>query len=46
MDEYKQITLRIKLNQYEEIKQLADKEFRSLNQQIEYMLTKFLEIKK
>ena len=46
MDEYKQITLRIKLNQYEEIKQLADKEFRSLNQHIEYMLTKFLEIKK
>ncbi len=46
MDEIRQVTLRINMNLYEEIKKLAESEYRTVNQQIEYMLNKFLEIKR
>ena len=46
MDDIKQITLRIDMNLYEEIKKLSDSECRTVSQQIEYMIRKFLEIKR
>ena len=46
MDNVKQITLRIEMNLYEEIKKLSEVECRTVSQQVEYMLKKFMEIKK
>lgn len=46
MDETKQITLRLKMNIYEEVKNLAESENRNINQQIEYIIKKYLEIRK
>ena len=46
MNELKQITLRIDVDLYEEIKTLAESECRNINQQIEYMIKKYLDIKR
>lgn len=46
MDEIKQITLRLKMNLYEEVKNLADSESRNINQQIEYIIKKYLDMRK
>lgn len=46
MDEIKQITLRLKMNLYEEIKALADSESRNINQQIEYIIKKYLDMRR
>ncbi|MEZ3477732.1 MAG: hypothetical protein K1W08_03870 [Lachnospiraceae bacterium] len=46
MDEIKQITLRLKMNLYEEVKNLAESESRNINQQIEYIIKKYLDLRK
>lgn len=46
MDEIKQITLRLKMNLYEEVKNLAESENRNINQQIEYIIKKYLDLRK
>lgn len=46
MDEIKQITLRLKKNLYEEVKNLAESENRNINQQIEYIIKKYLDLRK
>jgi hypothetical protein len=46
MDDLKQLTVRIEMNLYNEIKMLADSECRNINQQIEFMLKKYMEIKR
>lgn len=46
MDEIKQITLRLKMNLYEEVKNLADSESRNINQQIEYIIKKYLDMRR
>lgn len=46
MDEIKQITLRLKMSIFEEVKNLAESENRNINQQIEYIIKKYLEIRK
>lgn len=46
MDEVKQITLRIKKGLYEEVKNLAESENRNINQQIEYIIKKYLDLRK
>ncbi len=46
MDDVKQITLRIKKNLYEEVKNLAESESRNINQQIEYIIKKYLDLRK
>ena len=45
-EELKQITLRIDMSLFKEIKNLADSECRNVNQQIEFMLKKYLDIKR
>lgn len=46
MDEIKQVTLRINMSLYEEVKNLAESECRTVSQEIEYMIRKYLEIRK
>lgn len=46
VDEIKQITLRLKMNLYEEVKNLAESENRNINQQIEYIIKKYLDLRK
>ena len=46
MDEIKQITLRLKKNLYEEVKKLSESENRNINQQIEYIIKKYLDLRK
>nr|CDL65783.1 unnamed protein product [uncultured bacterium] len=46
MEELKQITLRLKMSLYEEVKNLAESENRNINQQIEYIIKKYLDIKR
>lgn len=46
MEETKQITLRIEKNLYEEVKNLAKSESRPVSKQIEYIIKKYLEIRK
>lgn len=46
MDEIKQITLRLKKNLYDEVKNLAESESRNINQQIEYIIKKYLDLRK
>lgn len=46
MEEIKQITLRLKMSIFEEVKTLAESENRNINQQIEYIIKKYLEIRK
>jgi hypothetical protein len=46
MDEIKQITLRLKQSLYEEVKNLAESESRNINQQIEYIIKKYLDLRR
>lgn len=46
MEELKQITLRLRMSLYEEVKNLAESENRNINQQIEYIIKKYLDIKR
>lgn len=46
MNEIKQVTLRLNQNLYDEIKKLAESECRPVSQQIEYMLKKYIEIRR
>ena len=46
MEEIKQITLRLKMSLYEEVKNLEESENRNINQQIEYIIKKYLDIKR
>lgn len=46
MDEIKQLTIRINMKLYEEIKNLAKEDSRPINREIEHILKKYIELRK
>mgnify|MGYP000398302760 FL=1 len=46
MKEVKQLTIRVEMSLYDEVQKLAVSESRSVSQEIEYIIKKYLEVRK